>query len=389
MSGSEAASSKTLYIGGLGPVITEGLLSELFSTVGPVENCKLMRDKNTGLPSGYGFVEFYDHATADNAIKTFNGRNLYGQEIRVNWAYQSAQREDTTGHYHLFVGDLSPEVDDMALFNAFSAFGSLSDARVLWDALNNRSRGYGFVAYRKKEDAERAMVGMNGEWLGSRAVRVNWASQKGPDGGDLMGAAAGGPAGAMAMPSAMASVPMAPTGDETNTSVYIGGITPETNDAMLAEAFKPFGPIVEVRVQRGFAFVKYQTHDQAKLAIQVMNGKFIDNKPVKCSWGKHKAPGSTPSHMGMGYPPSSYGYPYAAPPPGAPHAYPPPYYPYPSYPGYPPPPAAATPPGPPGSYPPPPAMYGGGPPGSVPPPAPPGWQPPSHSAAPYGHSYGR
>jgi hypothetical protein len=31
---------------------------------------------------------------------------LFGQEMRVNWAFQSHQREDTSNHWHVFVGDL-------------------------------------------------------------------------------------------------------------------------------------------------------------------------------------------------------------------------------------------------------------------------------------------
>ncbi len=45
------------------------------------------------------------------------------QEIRVNWAYQSNSnnKEDTSNHFHIFVGDLSNEVNDEVLLQAFSA----------------------------------------------------------------------------------------------------------------------------------------------------------------------------------------------------------------------------------------------------------------------------
>ena len=43
---------------------------------------------------------------------------------------------------------------------------------------SGKSRGYGFLAFRDKTDAEQAIATMNGEWLGSRAIRVNWANQK-------------------------------------------------------------------------------------------------------------------------------------------------------------------------------------------------------------------
>lgn len=78
----------------------------------------------------------------------------------------------------MFVGDLSPEVNDEILRKTFMAFGSLSDARCMWDMASGKSRGYGFLAFRDRTDAEQAIATMNGEWLGSRAIRVNWANQK-------------------------------------------------------------------------------------------------------------------------------------------------------------------------------------------------------------------
>lgn len=87
--------------------------------------------------------------------------------------------------YSVFVGDLSPEVNDEILRKTFSAFPSLSDARVMWDMNSGKSRGYGFLAFRDRADADQAIATMNGEWLGSRAIRVNWANQKAGGGGEI------------------------------------------------------------------------------------------------------------------------------------------------------------------------------------------------------------
>ena len=57
-------------------------------------------------------------------------------------------------------------------------YGIISEARVMWDQSTGKSRGFGFVAFRERADAEQAIATMNGEWLGSRAIRCNWANQK-------------------------------------------------------------------------------------------------------------------------------------------------------------------------------------------------------------------
>ena len=103
-----------LYVGNLSPRVTEYMLTEIFAVAGPVQHVKIIPDKNYqhgGL--NYGFVEYIDMRAAETALQTLNGRKIFDTEIRVNWAYQGSQnKEDTTGHYHVFVGDLSPEVND-------------------------------------------------------------------------------------------------------------------------------------------------------------------------------------------------------------------------------------------------------------------------------------
>lgn len=66
----------------------------------------------------------------------------------MNWAFQKDQREDTSSHFHIFVGDLASEFNDAALFEAFKQCPGCSEARVMWDHTTNRSKGYGFVAFR-------------------------------------------------------------------------------------------------------------------------------------------------------------------------------------------------------------------------------------------------
>ena len=219
------------------------------------------------------------------------------QEIRVNWAYQSntSNKEDTSNHFHIFVGDLSNEVNDEVLLQAFSAFGSVSEARVMWDMKTGRSRGYGFVAFRERQDAEKALSSMDGEWLGSRAIRCNWANQKGQPSISQQQAM-----------SAMGMTPTTPFGHHHfpthgvqsydmivqqtpawQTTCYVGNLTPYTTQNDLVPLFQNFGYVVETRFQadRGFAFVKLDTHENAAMAICQLSGYNVNGRPLKCSVG--------------------------------------------------------------------------------------------------------
>jgi nucleolysin TIA-1/TIAR len=48
----------------------------------------------------------------------------------------------------------------------------------MWDPATQKSKGYGFVAFKDKSDAEDALRRMNGVYVGSRQIRVNWANHK-------------------------------------------------------------------------------------------------------------------------------------------------------------------------------------------------------------------
>ncbi|XP_022240765.1 nucleolysin TIAR-like isoform X4 [Limulus polyphemus] len=128
----------------------------------------------------YCFVEFTDHQAAAAALLAMNKRHCLGREMKVNWATSpgNTPKQDTSKHHHIFVGDLSPEIETTQLREAFTPFGEISDCRVVRDPQTLKSKGYGFVSFVKKTDAENAIAQMNGQWLGTRAIRTNWATRK-------------------------------------------------------------------------------------------------------------------------------------------------------------------------------------------------------------------
>ncbi len=84
------------------------------------------QDKGTGGSAGYGFVKFQDRGNAEAALKALNGKAYLGQELRVNWALPNGTKEDTSAHFHIFVGDLGCDVTDAQLHSSFSAVGQCS-----------------------------------------------------------------------------------------------------------------------------------------------------------------------------------------------------------------------------------------------------------------------
>lgn len=163
----------------------------------------------------------------------------------------------------------------------------------MWDMKTGRSRGYGFVAFRERGDAEKALSSMDGEWLGSRAIRCNWANQKGQPSisqqqtMSSMGMTPTTPYGHHHFPThGMQSYEMVVAQTpQWQTTCYVGNLTPYTTQNDLVPLFQNFGFVAETRFQsdRGFAFVKMDTHENAAMAICQLSGYNVNGRPLKCS----------------------------------------------------------------------------------------------------------
>merc|ERR1719290_27317 len=206
---------------------------------------------------------------------------LLSKEIKVNWAASpgGVAKQDTSQHHHIFVGDLSPEIDTESLRNAFTPFGEISDCRVVRDPSTNKSKGYGFCSFVRKIDAQTAIEQMNGQWLGSRSIRTNWATRKPPS------VTGGGGGGGMGRPLDYDEVFQ--QSSSSNCTVYVGGVTTGDENA-LRRAFSPFGRILEVRYfkDKGYAFVRYDNKESACNAIVALHSTDVGGQNIKCSWGK-------------------------------------------------------------------------------------------------------
>ena len=95
---------------------------------------------------------------------------------------------------NIYVGNLSFNVKDSDLKEAFEAFGTVESAKVIEDRDTGRSRGFGFVEMPNKSEGESAIDGMNGKNLMDRDLKVNEAKPKteGGRGGGGFGGGGGG-----------------------------------------------------------------------------------------------------------------------------------------------------------------------------------------------------
>ena len=84
---------------------------------------------------------------------------------------------------NIYVGNLSFNLTEDDLRTAFSAYGTVEKAAIITDKMSGQSRGFGFVEMPNKEEAVKAIEGLNGKDLKGRNLKVNEAQPRPAGGG--------------------------------------------------------------------------------------------------------------------------------------------------------------------------------------------------------------
>ena len=97
----------------------------------------------------------------------------------------------------IYAGNLSYEVTEEDLRQAFAAFGAVESVALIKDRSTGQSKGFGFVEMPSKEEGQAAITGMNGKELKGRTLNVNEALPRAdkPSGGGGRGGYGGGGGG--------------------------------------------------------------------------------------------------------------------------------------------------------------------------------------------------
>lgn len=81
-----------IFVGNLSYQVSEGELEAVFSAYGAVDRVSIIRDRDTGQPRGFAFVEMPNADEAANAIRGVNGREIAGRAVNVNEARPRSER---------------------------------------------------------------------------------------------------------------------------------------------------------------------------------------------------------------------------------------------------------------------------------------------------------
>jgi len=328
--------SKTnLIVNYLPQTMTQEEIRSLFSSIGEVESCKLIRDKVTaGQSLGYGFVNYHRADDATKAIQTLNGLRLQNKTIKVSYARPSSEAIKGA---NLYVSGLPKHMAQPDLERMFACSGAIITSRILCDNITGLSKGVGFIRFDQRIEAERAIQKLNGTIPegATEPVTVKFANNPSNNAKAIpplaaylapqaarraFGAGALHPAGRFSpygLPTGLPGLdlnlkdgysPLAgdllagnpilpgagttPTVNGSGWCLFVYNLAPETEENILWQLFGPFGAVQNVKVIRdlqtnkckGFGFVTMTNYDECLVAIQSLNGYTLGNRVLQVSF---------------------------------------------------------------------------------------------------------
>jgi RNA recognition motif-containing protein len=136
----------------------ESYLQSVITSLGYAKDLlsiKIIKDKATGLPLKYGFLEFNTRDNANNFYQNYNNRIIpnTSKQFKLNWASYGTSKstsnvKSSPQDIQIYIGDLDPSVTEHKLLDLFkSRYPSAYMSKIITDNATKISKGYGFIKF--------------------------------------------------------------------------------------------------------------------------------------------------------------------------------------------------------------------------------------------------
>ncbi|CAA2965388.1 polyadenylate-binding 2-like [Olea europaea subsp. europaea] len=271
-----------IFIKNLDKSIDNKALHDTFSSFGNILSCKISTDP-AGQSRGYGFVQFDNEDSAQNAIDKLNGMLINDKQVYVGHFLRKQERESTqnkTKFNNIYVKNLAESTTDDDLKKIFGEYGAITSAVVMRDA-DGKSKCFGFVNMENADDAAQAVEALNGNKFGDEEWYVGKAQKKSEREQELK--------------SRFEKNTKEAVDKYQGVNLYVKNLDDSIDDDKLKELFSEFGTIVSCKVMRdpsgvsrGSGFVAFTAPEEASRALSEMNGKMVISKPLYVAFAQRK-----------------------------------------------------------------------------------------------------
>lgn len=261
-----------IFVKGLPEEVDNRGFLELFSVFGKILSCKISQSSD-GKSLGYGFVHFDTAASAKLAIEKADGMLVADSKISVKPFIPRTNRVTAADTFtNVYVKNLPVDVEEDAVLELFSTLGEITSSMIAKNR-EGESRGFAFINYADHSSAAMAVEKLSGVTFQDRELVVTRAMKKEERSKILKDK--------FERSNAEKQKKWA------SCNVYVKNLSDDIDGDSLKAMFIDFGPITSVRVMaddsgnsRGFGFVCFEQSESARAAIDDMNGKLIDDKPL-------------------------------------------------------------------------------------------------------------
>uniref|UniRef100_A0A8C8DMK4 RNA binding motif protein 28 n=1 Tax=Oryzias sinensis TaxID=183150 RepID=A0A8C8DMK4_9TELE len=182
--------TQTIFVGSLPESATNERLEEIFSEIGPVKQCFVVREKGTEKCRGFGFVKYSMEEDAQRALKEI--KDFDGKRLSLSLAKKKIDDKKKAGlneenntncikkqqlKSRLIIRNLSFKCSEDDLKEVFEKYGTVLEAKIPLKP-DGKMRGFAFVLFKNVCGAAKALKEMNLKEIKGRPVAVDWAVPK-------------------------------------------------------------------------------------------------------------------------------------------------------------------------------------------------------------------
>jgi polyadenylate-binding protein len=271
-----------IFIKNLDKAIDNKALHDTFSTFGNILSCKIATDPS-GQSKGYGFVQFENDESAQNAIDKLNGMLINDKQVYVGHFLRKQERETVmskTKFNNVYVKNLAESTTEEDLEKIFGEYGPLTSVVVMRDG-NGKSKCFGFVNFENADDAANAVEALNSKKVDEKEWYVGKAQKKSER--------------ELELKSRFEQTAKETVDKFQGVNLYVKNLDDSIDDDKLKELFSEFGTITSCKVMRdpsgvsrGSGFVAFSSPEEASRALAEMNGRMVVSKPLYVALAQRK-----------------------------------------------------------------------------------------------------